>query len=121
MFKSLRWRLLGWHAGILLLVVVGFGGVLYSQVRHARFAEIDGQLEGAARTLEGAVRALPPNVLDGGKGPPPPPDGGKGPPPGGRGDGPPPEPPWPNPGGPGRPPPRRPEAALVLPPHFAER
>jgi heavy metal sensor kinase len=87
MFKSLRWRLLTWHAGILVLTVVGFGAALYYQIRQARLGEIDGELQAAARALEGALRSLPPPLLDTMCAPPPD------------------EPPAPRPGDRGRPPP----------------
>ncbi|MGP0064412.1 MAG: sensor histidine kinase [Isosphaeraceae bacterium] len=64
MFRSLRWRLQAWHALILLLVVAGFGGVLYAEMRRSRFDEIDAELLSAARVLEGVLRALPPAGLD---------------------------------------------------------
>jgi heavy metal sensor kinase len=60
MFKSLRWRLQVWHTLILLVVVVGFGGALYAEVRRGRFDEIDGELLAAARVLEGVMRTIGP-------------------------------------------------------------
>jgi two-component system OmpR family sensor kinase len=93
MFKSIRWRLLAWHAGILILTVAGFGAALYFQIRKARFDEIDADLQSSARSLEGTLRGFPPPVLDGG---PQPPMGG-----GGRGGGP--GGPGGGPGGPGGP------------------
>lgn len=62
--RSLRLRLQVWHALILLLVIVGFGLVLYRQMVRARWADIDGQLLAAGRILEGALRAVPRAVLD---------------------------------------------------------
>ena len=59
MFRSLRWRLQAWHTLILLLVVAGFGGMLYAEARRARFDEIDGELLAAARVLEGVLRTIP--------------------------------------------------------------
>ncbi|MFO0909855.1 MAG: ATP-binding protein [Isosphaeraceae bacterium] len=59
MFRSLRWRLQVWHALILLIVVVGFAGMLYAEVRKARLDEIDAELLSAARVLEGVLRTLP--------------------------------------------------------------
>jgi two-component system OmpR family sensor kinase len=75
MFKSIRWRLLAWHAGILFLAVAGFGAALYVQIRKARFDEIDGALQAAARSLEGTLRGFPPPVLDGNVEPSPFPEG----------------------------------------------
>lgn len=124
MFKSIRWRLLAWHAGILSLAVVGYGVTLYWQIHKARFDEVDAELLASARTLEGTLRGFPMYVLEGKKEPP---GGGRGGPgrggpgggPGGkpppRGEGPP-----PNEGGPPRggrepPPDRNPERMLTLP------
>jgi|GEM_PF-86516 len=64
--RSLRWRLLFWHALILLVVVVGFGSVLWLQLRRARLDEIDAELTAAARALEGSLRTFPRHILDGG-------------------------------------------------------
>jgi two-component system OmpR family sensor kinase len=122
MFKSIRWRLLAWHAAILILTVAGFGAALYFQIRKSRFDEIDADLQSSARSLEGTLRGFPPPVLDGG--PPPPNGGGPGGGPGGGGGGPPPPfgdgppPDGPRPGS--RPPPResperRMERMLTLP------
>ncbi|MHB1557303.1 MAG: sensor histidine kinase [Isosphaeraceae bacterium] len=58
--RSLRWRIHAWHTLILLLVVAGFGGMLYAEARRARFDEIDAELLSAARVLEGVLRARPP-------------------------------------------------------------
>ncbi len=57
--RSLRWRIQAWHTLILLLVVAGFGGMLYAEARRARFDEIDAELLSAARVLEGVLRARP--------------------------------------------------------------
>lgn len=75
--RSLRWRLLLWSGLLLVLVVAGYGAALYAEVRHARFAEIDGDLERGLRLLEGSLRAFPRRMLDGS---PPPPDRPPGPP-----------------------------------------
>jgi two-component system OmpR family sensor kinase len=132
MFKSIRGRLLIWHAVILLLAVAGFGAALYAQVRRARLDEIDADLHAAARSLEGTLRTFPPHVLEGrpeppgrrpggpphlrpgprrpphGPGPPPPPDGER--------------PDSPEPGRPHGPGPRPPfEQGLMLPEHFRNR
>ena len=64
MFRSIRWRLLVWHAGILILTVAGFGAVLYFQIRHARLHEVDAELQASARALEGTLRVLPDRALD---------------------------------------------------------
>src|SRR5271169_4975211 len=65
-YKSLRWRLQLWHAFILSLAIIGFGAVLYLEIRKARLDEIDGGMIAAARTLDGALRGLPPQVLQSG-------------------------------------------------------
>jgi heavy metal sensor kinase len=64
MLRSIRWRLQAWHALILLLVVAGFGALLIVQLRASRLQEIDAELHAAARVLEGALRGLPPPILD---------------------------------------------------------
>src|SRR5262249_52715130 len=93
MGKSIRWRLQVWYAVVLTAVVAGFAGILFFQVRAARFQEIDAQLEAGALYLEAARRGFPPFELDGSRpdrfGPPPgipprpggPPGGPPGPPP----------------------------------------
>lgn len=144
MAKSLRWRLQAWHALILLLVIAGFGSVLFVEVRRNRMDEIDAELLGAARVLEGSLRGLPHPVLQGeydprlaegsptGDGydsrrPPPPgegPDFRRPPPPGERPDF---RPPPPDEGPDSRPPPPGPrpeehlERGVSLPMSFEER
>ena len=59
MFRSLQWRLQGWYALILLLVVTSFGAVFFTAARKARFDEIDAELLSAARVLEGVLRTVP--------------------------------------------------------------
>ncbi len=59
MFRSLQWRLQAWHALILLVVLIGFGGTLYLEVKRARLDEIDAELLSAARVLEGVLRSRP--------------------------------------------------------------
>ena len=66
MFRSLRWRLQAWHTLILLLVVAGLEGMLYTQARKARFDEIDGELLAGARVIEGVLRTtFPPAHVPG--------------------------------------------------------
>ena len=105
MVKSIRSRLQLWYALVLLVVIGGFAGLLYQQVRTYRLGQIDERLASAAQYLEATLRGLPPHELDGV--PPPegrrPPDG-----PGLRG-------PRPRPGGPLAPPPPR---DLVRPDDF---
>ncbi len=60
MAKSLRWRLQVWHAAILTCVVLGFGAVLYLQMRHATSSDVDAELLAGARVLAATLRTLPP-------------------------------------------------------------
>jgi two-component system OmpR family sensor kinase len=64
MFRSLRWRLQVWHAFILVVVVLVFGGLLRWEMVRAHWDRIDEELLGAARILEGSMRAVPPTVLE---------------------------------------------------------
>jgi heavy metal sensor kinase len=74
--RSIRWRLQGWYALVLLAVVGGFAGILYYRVRAARLQEVDAALEAGARYLDAHLRRFPPHELDGGfAGKPPPPKG----------------------------------------------
>jgi len=73
MVKSIRARLQIWYAIVLVVVIGGFAGVLYYQVRKDRLQRIDARLEAAVRYLEATVRSLPPHELN--AGPPPPGDG----------------------------------------------
>ena len=84
MNRSLRWRLQGWYAIVLLAVVGGFATLLYAQVRSARFQEIDSALTADARHLDTNLRRFPPRELDSSlPNDRPPPDGRRfGPPPG---------------------------------------
>ena len=86
-FRTLRWRIQAWYATILLLSLVVFGTLLYWESARSLWRDIDGDLTGGVRALEGAMRVPPP----------PPPFPNPGPP--GRWD----EPPRdrPPPGGPG--------------------
>ncbi|MBI3865574.1 MAG: HAMP domain-containing protein [Planctomycetia bacterium] len=63
--KSIRWRLQAWHAAILLAAIAGFGAVLHAAVRQSRINEIDLELAAAARVLEGSLRGVPRDVLEG--------------------------------------------------------
>src|SRR3954465_10960248 len=76
MIRSIRVRLLLWYAVVLTGVVGGFAGLLYYEVRAARLAEVDAQLEAAAASLESALRLFPPFELSGESPPPPPKDFG---------------------------------------------
>src|SRR5437016_13957142 len=63
--RSLRWRLQGWYAVVLLAVVGGFATLLYAQVRSARFQEIDAALAADALYLDTNLRRFPPPMLEG--------------------------------------------------------
>ncbi len=74
MIKSLRWRIQVWFTALLLLVLGGFGGILYYRAWSATWHEVDTQLSGAALYLDAVLRGFPPSELDGkadGKRPPP--------------------------------------------------
>src|SRR5690242_3158173 len=71
MVRSIRVRLLVWYAIVLTGVVGGFAGLLYYEVRAARLAEVDAQLDAAAASLESALRLFPPFELTGESPPPP--------------------------------------------------
>jgi len=64
MRKSIHWSLQLWHALLLLLVVLIFGGTLGYRLVHSQYQSIDTELEGQAQVL--AARLRPPR-------PPPPP------------------------------------------------
>jgi heavy metal sensor kinase len=73
MAKSIRVRLQLWYAVVLTAVVGGFAGLLYYEVRSARLAEFDAQLESTAASLDAALRLFPHHELIGepiGKHPP---------------------------------------------------
>jgi heavy metal sensor kinase len=63
--SSLRWRLQVWHGAILFLAIAGFATVLHSSVRQLRLNEIDSELAAAAGALEGGLRGLPRDLLEG--------------------------------------------------------
>ena len=44
MFRSIRSLFLGWHTGILVVVLVGFGATLFHLQRQAVFKEVDTEL-----------------------------------------------------------------------------
>jgi two-component system, OmpR family, sensor kinase len=53
MFRSIRWTLQLWHAGILVLALAGFATAMYITAYRTTYAEVDTELEGAARVLAG--------------------------------------------------------------------
>lgn len=81
MVRSIRVRLLLWYTAVLTAVVGGFAVLLYYEVRAARLAEVDGQLDTAAAGLESSLRLFPRFELTGED----PPDRPEFPPPKGQG------------------------------------
>ncbi|HEX4056144.1 MAG TPA: ATP-binding protein [Tepidisphaeraceae bacterium] len=62
MFKSIRWTLQLWHAGILFLALASFGTVLYVAAQRTAYTEVDNELAGAARVFVGpGVQRLGPS------------------------------------------------------------
>lgn len=55
MFRSIGRALFWWYAVILLLVVGGFGAMLYQNGRQAALSRVDAELVGAARMLGGSL------------------------------------------------------------------
>jgi heavy metal sensor kinase len=66
MLSSIRWTLQLWHAAILLLAVVGIGLTAYLAIEHARYQEVDAELEAAGQLMVARLRAPLPF-----RGPPP--------------------------------------------------
>jgi two-component system OmpR family sensor kinase len=64
-FRSMRWRLQLWYAGVLLLVISLSGILVYWQARAARLGEIDTKLKAASQYLDAVLRSLPPPELAG--------------------------------------------------------
>jgi two-component system OmpR family sensor kinase len=61
MFKSIRWTLQLWHAGILFLALASFGTVLYLAAQRTTYTEVDNELAAAARVLSGSGLNTKPN------------------------------------------------------------
>jgi two-component system OmpR family sensor kinase len=59
-FRTLRWRIQAWYSAILLLSLLTFGTMLYWESARSMWREIDGDLTGGVRALEGAMRMPPP-------------------------------------------------------------
>jgi heavy metal sensor kinase len=55
MLKSIRWSLLVWHGFILLMVLAGFGTMLFYRIRHSRYQAVDAELAGTAHMLVGEL------------------------------------------------------------------
>src|SRR4249920_2582868 len=62
--KSIRLRLQIWYAIVLLVVIGGFAGALYFQVRGNRLRAIDERLRSAATYLAATLAGLPPHELE---------------------------------------------------------
>ena len=75
MFRSIRWTLQLWHAGLLATVLLAFGAMTFFEIRRARFGQIDAELERTVQLIAAGVR--PPRMMrfEGRGGP----DGGGGP------------------------------------------
>jgi two-component system OmpR family sensor kinase len=65
MNRSLRWRLQGWYAIVLLAVVGGFATLLYAQMRSARFEGIDAALTADALHIDTKLLRFPMFDFDG--------------------------------------------------------
>ena len=61
-FKSIRYSLQAWYAFLLLIILGGFGGVLFYHIRHAKMHQIDSNLLNIAFLLSGDLR--PPSPQD---------------------------------------------------------
>jgi heavy metal sensor kinase len=55
MVKSIRWTLQLWHAGLLTLVLIGFGAVTYFTTSGSHYRQIDADLERSAQLLARAM------------------------------------------------------------------
>ncbi|MFN9434560.1 MAG: sensor histidine kinase [Planctomycetota bacterium] len=58
--RSLRWRIQAWYAAILILSLCAFGTMLYLESSRAMWREMDADLIGGVRALEGVLRMPPP-------------------------------------------------------------
>jgi two-component system OmpR family sensor kinase len=59
MFRSIRWTLQLWHAGILVAAVTGIGVAGYLQISTSRYRAIDSELDAAAQALVAEIRPVP--------------------------------------------------------------
>lgn len=59
MLRSIRWRLLLWYAGMLLVVIAGFASLLYWSTERSALKQLDARLEGSVRYLEASLRSFP--------------------------------------------------------------
>ena len=72
MFRSIRWTLQIWHAGLLATVLAGFAAASYFGMSRMRFEEIDSGLNKSVQMVQAALHVPPPQGPPGG---PPPPRG----------------------------------------------
>jgi heavy metal sensor kinase len=70
MFRSIRWTLQIWHAGLLATVLAGFAAASYFGMSRMRFEEIDSGLNKSVQVVQAALHVPPPQ---GPPGSPPPP------------------------------------------------
>jgi two-component system OmpR family sensor kinase len=60
MFRSIRWTLQFWHAGLLATVLAGFATTSYFGMSRMRFQEIDSGLNKSVQMVEAALQIPPP-------------------------------------------------------------
>jgi hypothetical protein len=67
MFRSIQWTLQLWHAGLLAVVLIGFGVASFFGISRARFQDLDAELERAVQLLAAGFRppTLPEAVAGG--------------------------------------------------------
>ncbi len=65
-FRSLRWGLQLWHAGLLAVVLVGFGAASYAGVRRMSYQDVDTRIERSLQTIMAGVHPGPPDFGPGG-------------------------------------------------------
>jgi two-component system, OmpR family, sensor kinase len=56
MFRSIQWTLQLWHAGLLALVLIGFGTASYFGISKARYEQLDSELERSVQVLAAGFR-----------------------------------------------------------------
>lgn len=59
-FRSIRWTLQLWHAGLLALVLVGFGTAAFVGMERMTYQEVDDQLEHTVQLVAASVRPVGP-------------------------------------------------------------
>lgn len=62
MLRSIQWTLQLWHAGLLAVVLIGFGTASYFGIARARFQQLDTELERSVQSL--AAGFQPPKPAD---------------------------------------------------------